>query len=115
MRNLFNDEKLTLARTWFIDACIMSQRYDKMLKHALETFGDHGPEISGCGRDHFPERTKQRLRDTARLVTWYSDLAWESKPPRYHDSTMRLLAAQCATRHGSGFYGPQPLPKGVTS
>lgn len=107
MRNLFNDDKLVLARTWFIDSCLQSQKYDKMLKHALDVFGDRGAHISGVGRDHFPTRTKHALRSAARLVTWYSDMAWESKPPYYRESTMRQLATQCADKHGFGFYGPQ--------
>ncbi len=107
MRNLYCDPKFALAKMWFVDACIASQAYDKMLRHALETFGDHGPGVSGAGRDHFPEKTKQRLRDKCRWVRWCSDMAWECKPKRVHNSTMRELARQCANKHGFGFYGPQ--------
>ena len=107
MRNLYKDVKFSLPKMWFVDACIASQQYDKMLKHALETFGDHGPRVSGAGREHFPQQTKQRLRDKANWVTWCSEMAWKSKPKRVHDSTMRKLATQCANKHGCGFYGPQ--------
>lgn len=107
-RNLFADEKLLPARTWFIDACIASQGYDAALRDALDTYGGHGPTISGAGRDHFPEHVKESLRMRARRVSEYVRLAWERKPARYHDSTMRELARQCAQRHGHGFYGPRP-------
>ena len=112
MRNLFLDDKLSTARMWFIDACIASQTYDKMLRSALETYGDEGPSVSGAGRDHFPDDVKQRLRNQADAVTAYCGLAWASKPHKYRDATMRLLAQQCADKHGSGFYGPQPTAKG---
>lgn len=106
-RNLYADPKFALPKMWFIDACIASQAYDKMLRHALDMFGNHGNDVSGAGRDHFPETTKQRLRDKCLQVKWYSDMAWESKPKRVHDSTMRELSRQCANHHGFGFYGPQ--------
>ena len=112
MRNLFLDEKLALSRMWFIDACIASQTYDKMLRNALGTYGSQGPNVSGAGRDHFPEAVKQKLRNQADAVTAYCDLAWSSKPHKYRDTTMRQLAQQCADKHGSGFYGPQPSAKG---
>ena len=107
-RNLFLDENLISARTWFIDACYASQAYDAALRDALDTYGDYGPSISGARRDHFPIHVKESLRLRAKRVSEYSRLAWERKPPRYRDSTMRELSRQCAQRHGCGFYGPQP-------
>ena len=95
-RNLFLDENLISARTWFIDACYASQAYDAALRDALDTYGDH-----------FPTHVKENLRILAKRVSEYSRLAWERKPPRYHDNTMRELSRQCAQRHGYGFYGPQ--------
>jgi len=97
---------------WFTDACIASRTYDKLLRDALDTFGDHGLAVSGAGRDHFPKEVKQRLRNQADAVTAYCGLAWESRPFKYRDTTMRQLAQQCADKHGSGFYGPQPSAKG---
>lgn len=107
MRDLYNDPKFLLAREWFKDACLESQKHGKMLRHALDVFGDYGPNVSGVGKNHFPDETKQRLRDVARNVLFYSSMAWESKPKGVHDSTMRKLSRQCANKHGFGFYGPQ--------
>jgi len=106
-RNIYSEPNFALAKMWFVDSCIASIQYDKILKQALSTFGDHGPNISGAGRQHFPATTRQRLRDQCRKVAYYSQMAWESKPKRVHDSTMRTLARQCANKHGFGFYGPQ--------
>ena len=97
-RNLFLDENLISARTWFIDACYASQAYDAALHDALDTY---------TSRNHFPTHVKESLKLHAKRVSEYSRLAWERKPPRYRDSTMRELSRQCAQRHGCGFYGPQ--------
>lgn len=106
-RNLYDNPKFALAKTWFVDACIISQYYDASLRAALTQYGDHGAHVSGAGRDHFPEEVKRELRALARRVTEASNTAWGYKPSRVRNATMRELARQCAVQHGFGFYGPQ--------
>lgn len=107
-RDLLTDPRLELPRDLFAVACRFSREWDAMLSDALATYGDHGPDVSGCGRDHFPEDVKDALRAKARQVTFNSDLAYSARPKGFHTTTMRALARAVATRDGSGFYGPQP-------
>jgi hypothetical protein len=45
--------------------------YHQLVKLACDTFGDHGPLVSGIVHDHFPQDVKDRLRflSTARNLT----------------------------------------------
>lgn len=99
---------LKRAAELFTDACAQSRQHSKTAADALQTYGDHGPLISGCVRDHFPMFTKDYLRSLARNVGILSNAAYESRPRGVRVATMRALARAIATRDGSGFYGPQP-------
>lgn len=107
-RDLLNDPKLAEARDLFAQACAASRLHNSQTARAFANYGDHGPQISGCIRDHFPESVKEELRNLARLVTQRSQAAHDSRPKGYRKETMRKLARAVATRDGSGFYGPQP-------
>lgn len=95
------------AARWFELACIYSRVHSKAVADALRDFGDHGPQISGIMRDHFPDPVKETLRDLAHVVTECSDKAWAARPRGVRLATMRALARAVARRDGSGFYGPQ--------
>lgn len=99
---------LAAARYLFEQACRASRMHDAETKAALQRYGEHGPQISGCVRAHFPEEVKNRLRGLAQAVTHRSDAAYAARPPRVRFTTMRHLAQSVATRDGAGFYGPQP-------
>lgn len=99
---------LSIPAALFAMACAASREHSRLAMHAMDTYGDHGPLISGCVRDHFPERVQEALRTLARTVGAYSDAAYAARPPRVRMTTMRRLAQDIATRDGSGFYGPQP-------
>ncbi len=105
-RNLLTDPRLELPRDLFALACKFSREYDAMLRDALAAYGDHGPLVSGAGRDHFPESVKDVLRHKARAVAFNSDLAHSARPKGFHLATMRQLARDVALRDGSGRYGP---------
>lgn len=105
-------ENLSIARDLFAVACSHSRAHSHYASKALKDFGDHGAQISGCVRDHFPEPVKQQLRTLAQLVTKYSELGHAARPKGVRLDTMRHLARSVATRDGSGFYGPQPYRKG---
>lgn len=104
-----NRPELATAAELFAKACHASRLHDIAARCALIRYGDHGPAISGCVRDHFPDAVKDRLRELARAVTRYSEAGYAARPPRIRFDTMRQLARSVATRDGSGFYGPQPL------
>jgi hypothetical protein len=62
----------------------------EVTQYAYETYGDSGSLIAGCGRDHFPEDIKNRLRflnyghskvvDAARLHEFLS----KTRSPQFH-------------------------------
>lgn len=106
---LLNSEEFAGPRWHFAAACKASRDWSAQLSDALAAFGDHGPNISGCGRDHFPADVKDRLRALARSVTTHCDEAHAARPRNVHFSTMRTLGQLVAMRDGTGFYGPQPL------
>src|SRR5690606_37887094 len=58
-----------------------SRIHSELAALALARHGDHGPQISGCVRDHFPEDTKAVLRIHARQVTELCELAHAARPP----------------------------------
>lgn len=89
-------------------ACEASRDHSALTAKALATYGDHGPQISGVIRNHFPEEIKTELRKLAKEITYLSDLAFHyKKPKRVRFATMRKLSQAIAKRDGSGFYGPQ--------
>ena len=104
-----NNPRFRHAQAYFEAACRASRMHGDIARAALAEHGDHGPQISGCVRDHFPEHVKDQLRWWARRVTDTSEKAHSLRPPRVRRATMALLAREVATEHGSGFYGPQPL------
>lgn len=103
---LLNSEKYAEIRYYFAVACAASRRHDATLAIALETYGAHGPAISGCGRDHFPESVKNDLRALASKVTRFTYAGYEISAPRIRRSTRAQIARLVARRDGSGFYGP---------
>lgn len=105
-------EDLREAQKLFATACAHSRAHNYYAAKALREFGEHGAQISGCVREHFPEPVKNQLRKLAQLVTKYSELGHAARPKRVRLGTMRHLARSVATRDGSGFYGPQPYRKG---
>jgi hypothetical protein len=107
-RDLLTDPKFSIARDFFVQACQASRQWDSLLSAALAKYGDHGPQISGVGRDHFPDDVKAELRKAAGWVSLSSGIAWDARPKGVRNETMRKLARAVATRDGSGFYGPQP-------
>lgn len=92
----------------FAMACAASRAHMALATAALETFGRHGPLVSGCVRSHFPEPVKQALRELARECGRRSDMARAARPRGMHASTVNRIACAIATRDGSGHYGPQP-------
>ena len=105
---LMGGSRFEEARKHFRRACTASKLHRACTLSALERYGDHGPQISGCMRDHFPEDVKDRLRALAQAVTAEGDAARAARPKRVRMETMRLLAFLVAEQYGHGFYGPQP-------
>lgn len=108
-RRPLDDPKFSLSQTYFELACSASRTHSEAAAEALAEYGDHGADISGCVRDHFPDSVKADLRFWAREVSRFSALARKHRPKYVRDTTLNRLAALVATRDGSGFYGPQPM------
>jgi hypothetical protein len=108
-RNILARRDLDLAARCFADACRVSREHTDLARAAMLKYGDHGPNISGCVREHFPEAVKAELRLLAKTVALYTDAAWAHKPKRVRYQTMLFLASAVAARDGAGFYGPQPF------
>jgi hypothetical protein len=109
---LINRAYLQPAVELFSESVKASREHSALAKRALEKYGDHGSQISGIVREHFPENVKTQLRALARKVTEKSDAAYAIRPRGVRHTTMRKLAAEVAERDGSGFYGPQATRKG---
>jgi hypothetical protein len=107
-RALLARPDLADARELYADACRCSREHDSITARALRLYGDHGPQISGIVREHFPSGTRDVLRGLAQMVTLYSDEARAARPRRVRMATIYALARAVAARDGAGFYGPQP-------
>lgn len=103
-----NNPKFAATVAHFTRACRASRLHSSEAQRAFANYGDHGVQISGCVREHFPERIKDRLRFLARLVTTELEKASAARPARVRAATIHKLGRLVATRDGSGFYGPQP-------
>ena len=90
----------------FGKACHFSRAWDAIFKAALEVYGDHGPFVSGAGREHFPAALKTGLRTLARTVSEQCEAAYKARPPRVRLSTIVILGRAVAHRDGCGYYGP---------
>ena len=108
MQDLLSRPDLARAAEYFAAACHQSRAWDAEFSVARMKHGAHGPAVSSCGRAHFPDATKDRLRELARQVSAFSELAYAARPPRVRMATMRRLARAIAARDGAGCYGPQP-------
>lgn len=106
MRNVLDRPDLARAADLFAEACAQSRAHAAAANIALKQYGDHGPLVSGCVRDHFPQCTRDYLRSLARNVGILSAAAYAARPPRVRHATMRNLSRAVARRDGSGFYGP---------
>ena len=113
-RALLTRPELAPAAEYFAKACAASRDHSALAAKALGEHGDHGPLISGCVRDHFPETVKDELRQLASWNRVLSEMARQSRPKRIAAATMRELAQAVATRDGAGFYGPQPYRAAIT-
>lgn len=108
MTDFLTDAKFATVVRHFELACQASRLHSSQAQRAFANYGDHGAQISGCVRDHFPETVKDELRALARKVTEESVSAMLARPARVHRSTINRIGRLVATRDGSGFYGPQP-------
>ena len=106
-KTLLHRADLTPAALLFADCCAQSRAWDKAGRDALAAYGDHGPQVSGILRDHFPKCTQDHMRALARNISILSDAAWAARPARVHRSTMRKLSRAVVQRDGGGFYGPR--------
>jgi hypothetical protein len=105
---LIDRPDLQLAVRELKASCMRAKCHDGIASAALAKYGDHGPQISGVVRDHFPTSIKEALRDLARSITAHSDAGWKLRPKGVRISTMRKLSSEVAQTYGHGFYGPQP-------
>lgn len=105
--NILTRRDLAKAQFYFTVACSLSLAHSRAVSLALAEYGDHGPQISGVIRDHFPDDIKEHLRGLCRDICAASDAAYASRPHGVRMTTMRALSRAVAA-DGTGFYGPQP-------
>jgi hypothetical protein len=86
----------------FAEACAASRAWDVLLRQSLAIYGDRGPDISGCGRHHFPPHVQDELRALARTAS-----APVRRPRRVRLRTAVRILRIVQARDGSGFYGPR--------
>lgn len=82
-----------------------SRAHTALTEKACREYGDYGPQISGCMRDHFPQELKKRLVRLARAVTRHNQFGCDARPRFVRHSTMRELARSICRVNGTGFYG----------
>lgn len=105
-RELLSFPRFARVKERFEAQCTASREHSALAGMALREYGAHGPQISGCVREHFPENVKTRLRELAGLAS--SRDAYEARPRGVRLATIRAIGRAVAARDGSGFYGPQP-------
>jgi hypothetical protein len=98
---------LKAAAEYFAKACNYSRIHEALGAALLTRHGDHGPQISGCIREHFPKDKKDALRHLAESVSHALESAWAARPKGVRMKTMRALGREIASEDGCGFYGPQ--------
>ena len=102
---LLSDPRLVDARRALEKQCEASRAHSLHAAAALKRYGNHGADISGCVRGHFPDDVKDLLRGLARIASRGDEYA--NRPKGIHRSTILALARAVATCDGFGFYGPQ--------
>ena len=105
---ILSDPKYAQTIKHLENACRFSRQHANVSEKALEVYGNHGPTISGCVRDHFPDYVKENLRGLANKVTDESALAYQAKPKGSQTTTINKIGRLIARRDGTGFYGHQP-------
>lgn len=103
--NILDRKDLQIAAKHFAVAAAASRAQSELAHALLKKHGDHGPNISGIFRDHFPEKQKDRLRKLCHVICEENDLGIAARPKGVHKSTMFTLARAVCKRDGTGFYG----------
>lgn len=100
MANLRQDVR-SLAVKVLAQAARCSRLHGAVAQDSERQFGDHGPLISGCVRDHFPPAVKDRLRRLARAASGsaFAYALWRAS------GASRTTYQREHSRHGFGFYG----------
>ena len=101
-------DNLKPAAALFRKSVEASKKHSNKVADAFNKHGDHGPQISGVIRDHFPTDVKDDLRKLARDVSKFSDAAYAARPKGVRQNTMWKLSQAVADKYGHAFYGPQP-------
>lgn len=104
--DILKNPKFSAVVAHYERACRASRLHSSEAKRAFVNYGDHGVQISGCVRDHFPPNVKDQLRSLARIVSDELDKAKAARPKYARMSTIIHIGRLIATRDGCGFYGP---------
>lgn len=103
-----NDPKWARTVANLEAACFHSRTWNQMVQVYIKLYGDvTGTHTSGVYNPEWPDRIKNRMRDMANAVTYYSDMGYAFRPKGGHIATARKLAGFIARQDGSGYYGPQ--------
>lgn len=103
-RAVLDRPALAQAAEHFVAAHTLSRAHASIAADALRLFGDHGPQVSGVVRGHFPEPIKVALRALCDAMNNASAAAWMARPRGVRNATMRELSRAIRARDGGGFY-----------
>ncbi len=104
MKSLLARLDLMNAAQRFKRCFAASREHNRLVAAALKKYGDHGSQISGVIRDHFPPRVKARLRNLCAHMNAESDAGFALRPRGVRKATMLRLYNAVRERDGSGFY-----------
>ncbi len=107
-----DNPKFADSQHYFEVAAGVSRAHRDKLNTALQEYGNHGPLVSGVGRDHFPEDVKEELRSLAREVSNMNAKGRVAKPKGVHMATIHKLGHEVCHKFGTGFYGFTPAAYG---
>ena len=105
--DMLKNPKYANVVSHFAASCKASREQSAIVHESLETYGNHGPNVSGIARDHFPAPVKDELRRLCRVICEESDAAYAARPKWTRRDTIRHIGRLVAARDGAGFYGPQ--------
>jgi hypothetical protein len=110
--SILDNPKFTHVVEHYRKACAASRRHSEVAEIAFSKYGEHGPQISGCVRDHFPSSVKDELRMLARECSESMDAARACRPKYVQTETIAKIGRLVATQDGCGFYGPSKIREG---
>jgi hypothetical protein len=81
------DAHFSLAIAYLSNALKARKEYRRNILRCFKRYGNHGAEVSGIAREHFPAREKAKLRDLNKRMSDHMDASlahWSASGKRNH-------------------------------